>query len=65
MKKSEAIKILGGSTSAAAKAIGVSYQAVRKWPDDLSPRIADRVVAAVARTQGKRTPAAMASKGTA
>lgn len=43
MKKSDAIELLGGSVSAAAKAIGVSYQAVRKWPDELPPRIADRV----------------------
>ncbi|AEC22313.1 hypothetical protein PT7_P077 (plasmid) [Pusillimonas sp. T7-7] len=49
MKKSEAINILGGNISAAAKAIGVSYQAVAKWPDPLSPRIVDRVIAAQAR----------------
>lgn len=49
MKKSEAIEILGGSVASAAKAIGVSYQAVAKWPDDLSPRIVDRVIAAQVR----------------
>lgn len=41
--------MLGGTITAAADAIGVSYQAVDKWPDELPDRIADRVVAAVAR----------------
>lgn len=55
MNKQQAIQLLGGSVSEAAKQIGVSYHAVRKWPDVLSPRIADRVVAAVARqTRAKR-----------
>jgi hypothetical protein len=49
MLKSKAIELLGGSVASAAKAIGVSYQAVDKWPDELSPRIADRVLAALAR----------------
>lgn len=49
MKKSEAIQMLGGTTTATAKNIGVSYQAVDKWPDDLTQRIEDRVVAAVVR----------------
>ncbi|WP_082987999.1 hypothetical protein [Bordetella bronchialis] len=53
MKKSEAIRLLGGSIASAAKAIGVSYQAVSKWPDDLSPKIEDRVTAALARRQGE------------
>jgi hypothetical protein len=49
MHKSKAIELLGGTTAAAAKAIGVSYQAVDKWPDDLPDRIADRVLAVLAR----------------
>lgn len=49
MLKSKAIELLGGTVSAAAKRIGVSYHAVDKWPDELPPRIADRVVAAIAR----------------
>lgn len=49
MDKQTAINLLGGSISSAAKRIGVSYPAVRKWPDPLSPRIADRVEAALAR----------------
>jgi len=49
MRKSKALELLGGSVATAAKAVGVSYQAVEKWPDPLPERIADRVVAAVAR----------------
>lgn len=47
MLKTKAIELLGGTTSAAAKAIGVSYQAVDKWPDVLPDRIVDRVQAAL------------------
>lgn len=49
MQKSKAIELLGGTISAAASAIGVSYQAVDKWPDVLPDRIADRVLAVQAR----------------
>lgn len=49
MDKSKAIELLGGTTAAAAEAVGVTYQAVDKWPDILPPRIADRVLAAIAR----------------
>jgi hypothetical protein len=49
MRKAKAIELLGGSTASAAKEIGVSYQAVDKWPEDLPARIADRVLAVLAR----------------
>ena len=49
MLKTKAIELLGGTVSAAAKELGVSYQAVDKWPEELPARIADRVVAAIAR----------------
>lgn len=49
MLKTKAIELLGGTVSAAAEAIGISYQAVHKWPDDLPDAIADRVVAAIAK----------------
>lgn len=49
MHKSKAIELLGGSIAAAAEAIGISYQAVDKWPDELPDRIADRVLAVQAR----------------
>lgn len=54
MHKSKAIEILGGSVSAAAEAMGISYQAVDKWPDILPARIAERVLGVVAK---KRYPA--------
>lgn len=54
MKKDEAISLLGGSISAAAKAIGCTYQAVHQWPEVLPPRIADRVLAAISRQKEKR-----------
>lgn len=53
MHKSKAIELLGGTITSAAKEIGVTYQAIDKWPDELPPRLADRVLAAVAR---KRFP---------
>jgi hypothetical protein len=49
MRKERAIALLGGNVALAAQAIGISYQAVEKWPDPLPNRIADRVIAAVAR----------------
>lgn len=49
MKKQQAIELLGGNVTAAAKAVGVTYQAVDKWPDILSDRIRDRVEAAAMR----------------
>lgn len=56
MRKAKAIELLGGSVAAAAKKCRVSYQAVGKWPDPLPDRIADRVLAALARD---RLPAKM------
>lgn len=49
MLKTKAIELLGGSITTASEAIGISYQAVDKWPDDLPPRIEDRVLAVLAR----------------
>lgn len=49
MLKTKAIELLGGSTASAAEAIGITYQGVEKWPDVLPDRIADRVIAAIAR----------------
>lgn len=62
MNKAEAIQQLGGTIPAAAKAIGVSYQAVNQWPDVLPSRIVDRVQAALwrmsqAETNAQPTPA--------
>lgn len=50
MLKQKAIELLGGTLTATADAIGISYQAVVKWPESLPPRIADRVIAACVRS---------------
>jgi DNA-binding transcriptional regulator YdaS (Cro superfamily) len=47
MQKQEAIKLLGGSVTAAAEAVGISPSAVTQWPDVLPARLADRVQAAL------------------
>ena len=49
MLKTRAIELLGGSVSAASKAIGITYQAVDKWPETLTPALRDRVQAALYR----------------
>jgi transcriptional repressor of cell division inhibition gene dicB len=51
MKKKLAIDLLGGSVTAAARTLGISYAAVHKWPEDLPLRISDRVEGAYARRQ--------------
>jgi hypothetical protein len=56
MLKSHAISLLGGTPTAVAQAVRVSTSAVAQWPDQLSDRIADRVLAALAR---KHLPAEM------
>jgi hypothetical protein len=55
MLKSEAIQHLGGSVAVAARTLGISYQAVRQWPDFLTPDIANRVIASFYK-RGKRPP---------
>ncbi|WP_035213698.1 helix-turn-helix domain-containing protein [Achromobacter marplatensis] len=50
MKKARAIEMLGGgSIPATASTLGISYQGVRQWPEELPPKIADRVFAAFVR----------------
>lgn len=49
MHKHKAIELLGGSITAAAEKVGVTYEAVYKWPDELPDRISDRVLAVLAR----------------
>ncbi|KAF1019653.1 MAG: hypothetical protein GAK30_02969 [Paracidovorax wautersii] len=64
MKKDQAIEMLGGSIPAAAAAIGVSYQAINQWPDELPRRIEDRVYAALYRMQNTQAnPATPAEQG--
>jgi hypothetical protein len=59
MEKSEAIKLLGGSVSATAAAVGVTYQAVHNWPPVLPQRIADRVQAALWRQAQEQAQAGL------
>jgi DNA-binding transcriptional regulator YdaS (Cro superfamily) len=49
MTKDDAIKLLGGTAASAARLIGISPSAVSLWPVELTPAIADRVQAAIAR----------------
>jgi hypothetical protein len=64
MDKSEAIRLLGGTISAAAAAVGVSPSAISQWPDPLPKRIEDRVLAALAR-KGSPLPVAPSEAPTA
>jgi NaMN:DMB phosphoribosyltransferase len=66
MLKIKAIELLGGTTTAAAAAIGITPQAVADWPDELPKRIEDRVLAALYRQQhGDKLPDAPAIKAKA
>ena len=49
MTKTEAIYLFE-TRVALAEAIGISAQAVSDWPEELPPRIEDRVIAAAVRT---------------
>lgn len=51
MKKHDAIDLLGGSVAMAAEAIGIKSQAISQWPEQLPPRLVDRVQAALWRLQ--------------
>jgi molybdenum-dependent DNA-binding transcriptional regulator ModE len=65
MQKETAIQLLGGSIRSAAEAIGITYKAVHKWPDVLSPRIVDRVEIALVRMskpKGRGTKVTSANK---
>lgn len=59
MNKTEAIRLLGGTVGEAAQEVGISVQAVYRWPDVLPDRIADRVQAALWRRE-QRLQAAQA-----
>lgn len=55
--------MLGGTNTAAAKALGITYQAVRKWPEDLTPDIENRLIGALVRMR-KKVPAWLVSSKT-
>ena len=61
MDKTHAINLLGGTVKSAAEAVGVTVFAIYNWPDPLTPRIADRVTAALTRMPKKRKPAKKAA----
>lgn len=48
MNKKQAIAYFGG-VCATARAVGITDAAVSRWPDVLSPKISDRIVAALVR----------------
>jgi hypothetical protein len=49
MLKTQAMSMLGGTLTSTAKAIGITKQAVCKWPEILTPVLEDRVIAALVR----------------
>ncbi len=65
MLKYQAIELLGGSVTAAAKAVGVTYQAIGKWPEALTPALRDRVQAALYRELMARKASRASKKATA
>lgn len=58
MKKTTAIKHLGGTGTAAALALGISRQAVSKWPDPLPLKVEQRVKQAIAARKTRQEQAA-------
>jgi len=64
MQKIKATELLGGTDSAAAKAIGITPQAYSQWPAELPARLEDRVFAALYRRTIKPAKSSKA-KGTA
>ncbi len=59
MNKQQAIELLGGTVSAAARACGVTSSAVSQWPDELTKDHVDRVQAALWRKQQAESPDAL------
>ena len=55
MQKTDAIKLLGGTASEAARLIGITPQAISGWPDELTPALRDRVQAALYRKKREQT----------
>ena len=51
MTKDEAIALLGGTTTAAGRALGITHSAVSQWADPLPPRVLDRIHAYLYRQQ--------------
>lgn len=47
MTKAEALALLGGTQAEAASRIGCTQQAIQAWPPTLTPKLRDRVQAAL------------------
>ena len=55
MKKTDAIKMLGGTPGKAAQALGYkAVQTIYAWPDDLPQALQDRIAGVLARTKKPR-----------
>ena len=50
MKKADAIRLLGGTPSDAARELGITVSAVSQWPDELTRQQEDRVLGHLHRT---------------
>lgn len=64
MTKAEALAALGGTPTTAARAIGVTPQAVIQWPEVLSPAVRDRVQAALWRAERSKARGSKAKPAT-
>jgi len=49
MKKDQALELFDGTVARLAEAIGITSQSVSGWPDVLSDKLSDRVIAAAVR----------------
>lgn len=50
MEKTTVIELFGGTVTLAAKALGISYQALKKWPEYITSANKDKVVATLVRS---------------
>jgi hypothetical protein len=62
MRKEKAIERLGGSVAEAARTLGLTYQAVAKWPDNLSQALSDRIEGFLLRQEREAAKAANKAK---
>lgn len=61
IKKEIAIDMFGGVVKL-ARAIGVTPQAISRWPDEIDERLSDRVIAACVRSEMDPAPILEAQK---
>jgi len=63
LKKSDAVDLLGGNATAAARNLGVDRKTVYNWPEDLPQRVEDQVRGALLRVNEERDRKAVAAFG--